>query len=117
MSTTERKPRRTLDQEFIDGAVKLVAQEGYKNPRDRATYPWRNRPHRYSHGTFRGPSRWSSHVLGNGGGRWNTGSKDSYPDRSTNPTEKCRGATIANLQQATTKRKNPWIRKEPKGFR
>ena len=38
MSTTERKPRRTLDQEFIDGAVKLVAQEGYKYPRDRATY-------------------------------------------------------------------------------
>ena len=24
--------------------------------------PWHNRPHRYSHGTFRGPSRWSSHV-------------------------------------------------------
>ena len=56
-------------------------------------------------------------MLGNGCGRWNRGSKDFYPDRSTNPTEKCRGATIANLQQATTKRKNPWIRKEPKGFR
>lgn len=56
-------------------------------------------------------------MLGNGGGRWNRGSKDFYPDRSTNPTEKCRGATIANLQQATTKRKNPWIRKETKGFR
>ena len=38
MSTEERKPSRTLDQEFIDGAVKLVAQEGYKYPRDRATY-------------------------------------------------------------------------------
>ena len=38
MSTTKRKPRRTFDQDFIDGAVKLVAQEGYKNPRDRAKY-------------------------------------------------------------------------------
>ena len=38
MSTNERKPRRTLDQDFIDNAVKLVAQEGYKNPRDRATH-------------------------------------------------------------------------------
>ena len=38
MSTTERKPRRTLDQDFIDNSVKLVTQEGYKNPRDRATY-------------------------------------------------------------------------------
>jgi hypothetical protein len=38
MSTKEKKPRRTLDKDFIDNAVKLVAQEGYKNPRDRATY-------------------------------------------------------------------------------
>ncbi len=38
MSTKEKKPRRTLDQKFIDGAVKLVTQEGYKNPRDRATH-------------------------------------------------------------------------------
>lgn len=38
MSTKEKKPRRTLDQDFIDNAVKLVTQEGYKNPRDRATY-------------------------------------------------------------------------------
>jgi transposase len=29
MSTNEKKPRRTFDQEFIDGAVKLVTQEGY----------------------------------------------------------------------------------------
>jgi hypothetical protein len=39
MSTKERKPRWTLDQDFIDNAVKLVTQEGYKNPRDGATYP------------------------------------------------------------------------------
>jgi hypothetical protein len=38
MSTEEMKPRRTLDKDFIDKAVKLVTQEGYKNPRDRATY-------------------------------------------------------------------------------
>jgi hypothetical protein len=38
MSTEEMKPRRTLDQDFIDKAVKLVTQEGYKNTRDRATY-------------------------------------------------------------------------------
>jgi hypothetical protein len=38
MSTKERKPRRTLDQDFIDGAVMLVTQERYKNPRDRAMY-------------------------------------------------------------------------------
>jgi hypothetical protein len=38
MSTKEKKPRRTLDKDFIDGTVKLVAQEGYKNPRDRATH-------------------------------------------------------------------------------
>ena len=28
MSTNERKPRRTFDQDFIAGAVKLVTQEG-----------------------------------------------------------------------------------------
>ena len=38
MSTQEKKPRRTLDQDFIDGAAKLVTQERYKNPRDRVTY-------------------------------------------------------------------------------
>ena len=38
MSTKEKKPRRTLDQDFIDGAVKLVTQERYKNPSDRVTY-------------------------------------------------------------------------------
>ena len=27
MSTNEKKPRRTFDQDFIDGAVKLVTQE------------------------------------------------------------------------------------------
>jgi transposase len=30
MSTNEKKPRRTFDQDFIDGAVKLVTQEGYR---------------------------------------------------------------------------------------
>ena len=35
MSTNEKKPRRTFDQDFIDGAVKLVTQEGYSL----ATYP------------------------------------------------------------------------------
>jgi transposase len=29
MSTNEKKPRRTFDQDFIGGAVKLVTQEGY----------------------------------------------------------------------------------------
>ena len=29
MSTNEKKPRRTFDQDFIDGAVKLVTQEVY----------------------------------------------------------------------------------------
>jgi transposase len=29
MSTNKKKPRRTFDQDFIDGAVKLVTQEGY----------------------------------------------------------------------------------------
>jgi hypothetical protein len=29
MSTNEKKRRRTLDQDFIDGAVKLVAKEWY----------------------------------------------------------------------------------------
>ena len=29
MPTNEKKPRRTFDQDFIDGAVKLVTQEGY----------------------------------------------------------------------------------------
>ena len=29
MSTNEKKSRRTFDQDFIDGAVKLVTQEGY----------------------------------------------------------------------------------------
>ena len=29
MSTNEKKPRRTFDQDFIDGAVKIVTQEGY----------------------------------------------------------------------------------------
>ena len=38
MSIHERKPSRTLDQDFIDGAVKLVTQERYKNPSDRVTY-------------------------------------------------------------------------------
>jgi len=38
MSTKEKKLRRTLDQDFIDGAVKLVTQEGYTNTSDRATY-------------------------------------------------------------------------------
>ena len=28
MSTNKKKPRRTLDQDFIDGAVNLVTQEG-----------------------------------------------------------------------------------------
>jgi hypothetical protein len=28
MSADEKKPRQTFDQEFIDGAVKLVTQEG-----------------------------------------------------------------------------------------
>ena len=28
MSTNEKKPRRTFDQDFIDVAVKLVTQEG-----------------------------------------------------------------------------------------
>jgi transposase len=29
MSTNEKKPSRTFDQDFIDGADKLVTQEGY----------------------------------------------------------------------------------------
>ena len=29
MSINEKKPRRTFDQDFIDGAVNLVTQEGY----------------------------------------------------------------------------------------
>ena len=29
MTTNEKKPRRTLGQDFIDGAVKLVTREGY----------------------------------------------------------------------------------------
>jgi transposase len=29
MSTNEKKPRRTFDQDFIDGTVELVTQEGY----------------------------------------------------------------------------------------
>ena len=29
MSTNEKKPRRTFDQDFIDGAFKLVTREGY----------------------------------------------------------------------------------------
>ena len=29
MPTNEKKPRRTFDQDFIDGAVKLVTQDGY----------------------------------------------------------------------------------------
>jgi len=46
MSTKERTPRRTLDQDFIYNAVKLVTQEGYKNARDRATYPTEKTPGR-----------------------------------------------------------------------
>jgi len=46
MSTQEKKPRRTLAQDFIDGAVKLVTQEGYTNPSDRATYPTAKSPGR-----------------------------------------------------------------------
>lgn len=30
MSADEKKPRRTFDQEFFDGAVALVTQEGYR---------------------------------------------------------------------------------------
>jgi hypothetical protein len=29
MSTNEKKQRRTFDQDFIDGSVKLVTSEGY----------------------------------------------------------------------------------------
>ena len=41
------------------------------------------------------------------------------PIRTTQRTlrQNLRDATIEKLQQATTKRKNPWIRKETKGFR
>ena len=90
MSTKEKKPRRSLDQDFIDtpmvrSAVLLVGQA----------------------------------MLGNGGGRCNIGSNCSYPDRSANPTAKSPGRDdreIATIDHET-KRKNPWIRKETKGFR
>jgi hypothetical protein len=62
MSTQEKKPRRTLDQDFIDGAAKLVTQERYKNPRDRVTYLGTINHIDIPRGMFRGPSSWSSHV-------------------------------------------------------
>ena len=139
----------------------LVTQERYKNPSDRVTYLGTinhiDIPVVRSAVLLVGQA-----MLGNGGGRWNTGSKDSYPDRATylaqsttsilpwyvprsfslvkpcwvtdvvdgtqvpktpirtaprTLKENLRGATIANLQQANKKRKNPWNRKETKGFR
>ena len=116
MSTEEMKPRRTLDKDFIDKAVKLVTQEGYKNPRDRATdlaqsttsiLPWYV-PRSFS---LVKPC-WVTDVV--------DGTQvPKTPIRTAPRTlkENLRGATIATLQQATTKRKNPWNRKETKGFR
>ena len=116
MSTEEMKPRRTLDQDFIDKAVKLVTQEGYKNPRDRATYlaqsttsilPWYV-PRSFS---LVKPC-WVTEVV-------DETQVPNTPIRTAQRTrrENLRGATIEKLQQATTKRKNPWNRKETKGFR
>jgi len=115
MSTKERKPRRTLDQDFIDGAAKLVTQEGYKNPKDRVTYL----------GTI-------DHIdisversavllvgqamLGNGGGRWNTGSKDSYPDRSTYPKGKSPGRDDRELATSEQETKKPLESQGNQGF-
>ena len=116
MSTTERKPRRTLDQDFIDGAVMLVTQEGYKNPSDRATYLGAidhiDIPVVCSAVLFVGQACWVTEVV-DGTQVPNT------PIRTASRTlrQKRRGATIEKLQQATEKRKNPWIRKETKGFR
>ena len=118
MSTEEMKPRRTLDQDFIDGAVMLVTQEGYKNPSDRATYLGTinhiDIPVVRSAVLLVGQA-----MLGNGGGRWNTGSKYSYSDRSANPTAKSPGRDDREIATCDheTKRKNPWNRKETKGFR
>ena len=119
MSTKERKPRRTLDQDFIDGAAKLVTQEGYKNPKDRVTYLGTidhiDIPVVRSAVLLVGQA-----MLGNGGGRWNTGSKDSYPDRATYPTAKSPGRDdreIATIDHETKRNeKTLGIARKPRVF-
>jgi hypothetical protein len=115
MSTKERKPRRTLDQDFIDGAAKLVTQEGYKNPSDRATYLGTinhiDIPMERSAVLLVGQA-----MLGNGGGRWNTGSKDSYPDRSTYPKGKSPGRDNREIATSDHETKKPLESQGNQGF-
>ena len=68
MSTEEMKPRRTLDQDFIDGAVKLVTQERYTNTSDRATYLG-TIDHINQHMVRSAVLLVGQAMLGNGGGR------------------------------------------------
>jgi len=115
MSTKERKPRRTLDQDFIDGAAKLVTQERYKNPSDRVTYLGTinhiDIPVVRSAVLLVGQA-----MLGNGGGRWNTGSKDSYPDRSTSPTAKSPGRDDRKIATSDHQTKKPLESQGNQGF-
>ena len=115
MSTEEMKPRRTLDKDFIDKAVKLVTQEGYKNPRDRAMYLGAidhiDTPMVLSAVLLVGQA-----MLGNGCGRWNTGSKDSYPDRSTYPKGKSPGRDNREIATSDHETKKPLESQGNQGF-
>ena len=55
-------------------------------------------------------------MLGNGGGRWNTGSKDSYPNRSTYPTAKTPGRDNRKLATSDHETKKPLDSQGNQGF-
>ena len=115
MSTKERKPRRTLDQDFIDGAAKLVTQEGYKNPKDRVTYLG-TIDHIDISVVRSAVLLVGQAMLGNGGGRWNTGSKDSYPDRATYPKGKSPGRDDREIATSDHETKKPLDSQGNQGF-
>ena len=93
MSTKEKKPRRTLAQ--------LIT----------SILPWYV-PRSFS---LVKPC-WVTAMLGNGGGRWNTGSKDSYTDRSTYPTAKTPGRDNRELAPSDNETKKPLDSQGNQGF-
>ena len=44
MSTNEKKPRRTFDQDFIDGAVKQVSRKVFSLAARDSVFFWRRGP-------------------------------------------------------------------------
>jgi hypothetical protein len=87
MSTKEKKLRRTLAQDFIDAPMERSAV------------------------LLVGQA-----MLGNGGGRWNTGSKDSYPDRATYPKGKSPGRDDREIATSDHETKKPLDSQGNQGF-